>query len=423
MKNGYLKKTVLAIAGCFCLNIPSGFCADLTLQQAIDMALENNYDIKIAQKDEESAQYGLEKAKGANGFSLSASTSFGITDIDKNGTEKTNSNSIALKLPLYTGGKNQLNIDRAKDDITAAEYSLARTMEDTEFSTVEAYYAILEAKKVVAVDQETVDNYREHLTNVQQLYSAGVSPKVDLLRSQVELVNAEQTLIKAQNTYDVAVSTLKNIIKLKGEEPLNLVDDAPYSKVDYELLDCIDTAKANRKDLMKYQVEIAQAQKDIAIAKSDKKPSVNLSISNSWDKQVLFSEDNHSFTAGVSADWNLFDSNVTNSSIKQAEVALEQAKMNYDKQADAIELEVRENYLNMREAEKRFHSTQVAIQQAEEDYFIADAKYKAGEGVMLDIIDAQLALTTARNNYIQAQYDYATNKAKLENSMGRGENA
>ena len=83
-----------------------------------------------------------------------------------------------------------------------------------------------------------------------------------------------------------------------------------------------------------------------------------------------------------------------------------------------MDLAVRQAYYNMREAEKRFNSTQDAVTQAKEDYFIASEKYKAGEGLMLDIIDAQLALSTAELNYISAQYDYARYKAAVENAMG-----
>ena len=406
------------MTGCLVFNATVGYCADLSLDQAIDMALGNNYDIKIAQKDKETADAALDGAKGAQRPTLTASSSLGISDIDHQGYSNTNSNGISLSMPLYTGGKNELKIDKAKDEITAKELNLARTKETTELSTISDYYAILEAQKVVAVDNETVANYQEHLNNVQQLYAAGSIAKSDVLSTEVQLVNAQQTLVKDQNTYDVAVSTLKNVIKLKDEAPLNLVDDAQYQKFDEELLDCIEYAKENRKDLKQYQVLIAQAEKDVGIAKSGKKPTVNLSVSNSWDKQVLPSDDNHSLTAGVSASWNVFDGNVTNSSIKQAEIAVEQANLNFAKQSDAIELDVRTNYLGMREAEKRFNSTQVAISKAEEDYFIAKEKYRAGAGLMLDIIDAQLALTTAKTNYIQAQYDYATYKAKLENVMG-----
>lgn len=418
MKKGWFNKTMAILTGCIVLNTTSGYCADLSLDQAVDMALSNNYDIKIAQKDKETADAALDGAKGAKRPSLTASSSFGISDIDDQGFSRTNSNKISMSMPLYTGGKNELTIDKAKDEITAKELNLARTKETTELSTISAYYAILEAKKVVDVDNETVTNYQEHLNNVQQLYAAGSIAKSDVLSTEVQLANAQQTLVKDQNTYDVAVSTLKNIIKIKGEESLNLVDDAEYQIFDEALLDCIKYAKENRKDLMQYQVLIKQAQEDVEIAKSGKKPTVNLSISNSWDKQVLPSDDNHSLTAGVSASWNVFDGNVTNSNIKQAEIAVEQAELNFAKQSDAIELDVRTNYLGMREAEKRFNSTQVAINKAEEDYFIAKEKYRAGAGLMLDIIDAQLALTTAKTNYIQAQYDYATYKAKLENVMG-----
>ena len=85
-----------------------------------------------------------------------------------------------------------------------------------------------------------------------------------------------------------------------------------------------------------------------------------------------------------------------------------------------MDLALRTAYYNMREAEKRFGSTSDAVQQAEEDYYIAKEKYRAGEGLMLDIIDAQLALSTAKLNHISAQYDYARSKAEVENIMVLG---
>ena len=83
-----------------------------------------------------------------------------------------------------------------------------------------------------------------------------------------------------------------------------------------------------------------------------------------------------------------------------------------------MDLAVRKDYNSMREAEKRFESTKEAVKEADEDYFIATEKYKAGEGIMLDIIDAQTALSTARQNYISAQYDYARYRASVESDMG-----
>ncbi len=418
MRKSCLKRVVLLFAGCFLWNISLGACAALSLDEAVAMALNQNPQIKIAVKGEEKAAANLDAAKGANGFSISASSKFSISDgADQNYTNG-NSNGITASMPLYTGGKNELNINSKKDAITTSELNTARTQEDIVLDTIKAYYDILEAKKTVDVDQQSVDNYQAHLTSVQQLYAAGSKARVEVLRSDVELSNARQTLIKAQNSYDIAVSTLKNIIKMDRDEPLSLTDDFSYRAFDKDMYNCLDYAMANRKDLQAAKLAVTVAERDIDIAAADKKPQVDVSIGTSWDKQVLPSSNDYNYTAGVSASWNLFDSNVTNSNIKAAKVAVEEAKLDLEKEQDDVDLAVRQAYLNMKEAEKRFTSTDRAVQQAQEDNYIANEKYKAGEGLMLDIIDAQLALSTAQLNYISAQYDYARYKATLENVMG-----
>lgn len=409
---------MLLFAGCFLWNISLGACAALSLDEAVAMALNQNPQIKIAAKGEEKAAANLNAAKGANGFSISASSKFSISDGADQIYTNGNSNGITASMPLYTGGKNELNIDSKKDAITTSELNTARTQENIVLDTIKAYYDILEAKKTVDVDQESVDNYQAHLTNVQQLYAAGSKARVEVLRSDVELSNARQTLIKAQNSYDIAVSTLKNIIKMDRDEPLSLTDDFSYRVFDKDLYSCLDYAMVNRKDLQAAKLAVSVAERDIDIAAADKKPQVDVSVSTSWDKQVLPSSSDYNYTAGVSASWNLFDSNVTNSNIKAAKVAVEEATLELEKEQDDVDLAVRQAYLNMKEAEKRFTSTANAIKQAQEDNYIANEKYKAGEGLMLDIIDAQLALSTAQLNYISAQYDYARYKATLENVMG-----
>lgn len=409
---------MLLFAGCFLWNISLGACAALSLDEAVAMALNQNPQIKIAAKGEEKAAANLNAAKGANGFSISASSKFSISDGADQIYTNGNSNGITASMPLYTGGKNELNIDSKKDAITTSELNTERTQENIVLDTIKAYYDILEAKKTVDVDQESVDNYQAHLTNVQQLYAAGSKARVEVLRSDVELSNARQTLIKAQNSYDIAVSTLKNIIKMDRDEPLSLTDDFSYRVFDKDLYSCLDYAMVNRKDLQAAKLAVSVAERDIDIAAADKKPQVDVSVSTSWDKQVLPSSSDYNYTAGVSASWNLFDSNVTNSNIKAAKVAVEEATLELEKEQDDVDLAVRQAYLNMKEAEKRFTSTANAIKQAQEDNYIANEKYKAGEGLMLDIIDAQLALSTAQLNYISAQYDYARYKATLENVMG-----
>jgi outer membrane protein TolC len=88
------------------------------------------------------------------------------------------------------------------------------------------------------------------------------------------------------------------------------------------------------------------------------------------------------------------------------------------KDKEDIDLNVRQQYYNMREAQRRLIATQSAVKEAEEDYYITNEKYRAGQGIMLDILDAQVALSTAQLNYISAEYDYARYKAAVENAVG-----
>jgi len=94
------------------------------------------------------------------------------------------------------------------------------------------------------------------------------------------------------------------------------------------------------------------------------------------------------------------------------------ALLNVKKTEETIDLDLRKAYLNMREAEKRFTSAGDAVQQAQNDYYIANERYRAGEGILLDILDAQAALSTAQQNAISARYDYARYRAQVESIMG-----
>jgi outer membrane protein TolC len=217
----------------------------------------------------------------------------------------------------------------------------------------------------------------------------------------------------------VDLATLRNYLNIDRSEPLNLTSDFSYLAFDKDMSSCLDYAYNNRKDLLIDKNKLEQQEQAIKAARAGYLPSLNLSLGLNANQQFKPAHDNgHSTSATVGMSWDIFDSGVTRAQVKDAENNRDIAKLNYLKDKEAIDLDVRQAYYNMREAEKRLNSTQDAVHQAEEDAFIAREKYRAGEGLMLDIIDAQEALSKARLNYISAQYDYARYKAAVENAMG-----
>ena len=418
MANSKLKTLAIILSLCMGINVPVAGAASLSINDAVQMALERNNSIKIADQDTKVATANLKAAKGANGVSVSLSSNLSGSDGAMSSFEKSNSNGISASIPIYTGKKNELNINNSEANLLKSQLNLERTKETVRYDTIKAYYDILEAQQNVNINQESVNNYQSHLTDVQNLYSGGAVPRSDLLRSEVALSNAQQSLILAQNTYDINVSTFRNIIKLDRAESVTLTDGFSYTPVKMSLNECLDYALSSRRDAMSAKLDLDIAKNDIDIAKAGYLPTVDFSLSTNWDKQPLPSSNDYDYRATVSANWNLFDSNITRANIEAAQAEYDRAGYTLSETLDNIDLEVRQAYLNMREAEKRFNSTALAVKQAEEDYFIATEKYRVGEGIILDVIDAELALSQARLNYSSAQYDYARYKASLEYAIG-----
>lgn len=421
MKGFSIGKTAVVLAALFCCQMDYGFCARLSLQEAIDMALSQNTELRVTQKGEESAEAAYRKAKGANGPSVKVGSSIETGKTEGSSHAESASGRISASMPIYTGGKNQASVESRKIGMKSADLKTERQRENLKLSVIKAYYDAVQAQKTIAVRREAVDNYDAHYTNVNQLYEAGSKARVEVLRATVELSNARYALISAINNYEVKLATLRNYINIDRTEPLELTEVFSYEKFSDPLEACLSYAYDHRKDLLMDLYSLEQKELAIKIAKAGYLPSVDLSVgtglsggsSASWKMRSNLS-------AGISANWTIFDSGVTKASVDEAEIDRDVAQLTYDNDREKVDLGLRESYYGMRSAEKQLESTADSVGKAEEDYFIANEKYKAGEGIMLDVLDAQKSLSEAQLNHIMAQYDYVRYKASVENAMGIG---
>ena len=396
-----------------------GETAALSIQEAVDLALAQNTSLRITEKGEETARAALKSARGANSFDLGLSGS--LTDGRTNNEARQDNGSLTLRagLPLYNGGRNQANIESAEIGVDAARLKTERERENLRLSVIQTYYNVLEAQKKIEIAQETVEKYQAHLTNVEQLFVAGSKARLDVLRSSVELTNAKQLLLKAENDYEVKMFTLKNLLRLDAKEELILTQDFQFVPFHPGMDACVDYAYLHRKDLLIDVYNLKQRELDIKAARAGYLPSLSLSASTGASERFNPGSDhNHNYQVGLSASWNLFDSGVTEAAVDKAKTARDQAELTLLKDKEDISFAVRQLYYSMREAERRFAVTRAAVSEAEEDYYIASEKYRAGQGILLDIIDSQEALATAELNFNSAQYDYARFKAAVENAMG-----
>lgn len=429
-------KNVLALtAALSVLCSQSVFAAtlELDLEETIQRALLTNPSVKIAEYNRKAAKADYSAAKGARGISISLSHSSGrggYADPQYNqqlriwtkGIDNSHSNSITASLPIFTGGELQGQIGQAKANyrsMLSAEEQAYNEMKET---ATTGYFNMLNATNMKALRQESVDRLQAHLDNVIAQYNVGIVARADVLRSEVELANAQQNYITASNEYDVAEATLNNIIGTPLGTTLLLKDRLQYEPYENDMAYCLAYSEQHRPELKQAEYAIDSAEAALVVARSGHMPKVYANASNNWggNGSDWPGDDDENWSVGVTASMNVFDSGVTWSKIHAAQENLAKAKESQRQIKDNVELEVRTDYLNLREAEKRITTTQVAVASAEEDYHIAVVRYQAGVGTNIDVMDAQEALTQAKTNYYQALYNYNTSKAALNTSMGVG---
>ena len=428
-KNFHKKLVALVLGGLMTFSASSAFAADtvqLDLNDSVRMALENNRTIKQAFASVDNARWSLSQARRRMGPTLTWSTVAnriggktydGATDP---AYRYNYGNTGTISVPLFNESL-KASRDSAKYALNAADLTLENTKQSIVQQATQYYYNILQCRNLIAVYQDNVETLQAHLDQVNAQYRVGTVAKSDVLSSEVQLANAQQSLVTAQNNYDVAVATLNNLIGLPTDTVLEIKDELKYNKYNLDLDDCTNYALLNRADGLAAYYSVKQAEASVRSARAGYLPTVTANGSDAIGGERPFKDDHTSSDAwavGISANWNIFDNGVTSAGVHAAEANLLKAQEVSSQTDEKIRLDVRTALLNLRAAEKNIHTTNVAVSQAEEDYKIAQVSYNAGVGTNLNVMDAEEKLTSARTNYYTALYNYNVSKASLDKSMG-----
>ena len=399
------------------------FARGMSLQESITEALNNNRSIKQEEASVEKSKAVLGEAQGERGVALTWTGSvskLGGHYYNEQNIDHSYGNEIAASLPIYTGGQLENNVKSAKLGVEISSLTLENEKQSIELQTIQDYYSILNYQNIKKVDASAVEQYNEHLRVANAKYSAGVVPKSDVLEAEVNLANAQQSLVSGDNNLQVAIT---NFNKLIGQDLMTDVEpsddyltDTDFSKT---IQECMDEAVQNRPDGIAAKKTVEQAQAAIAEAKAGYLPQVSAVASKTIaGDNMLNNDQSDKSLVGLQASWDIFDSNVTHSKVAQAQASLAAAQQQQADTDDQIRLDVRQAYLSMEAARKNINTTKTAVAQAAENNRIAEVRYQAGVGTNSDRLDAISYYITAQMNYNQALYDYTTSKAALYKAMG-----
>ena len=405
---------------------PEAVAMDIDLKGAVTTAIQNNRDITIAELKRRDAEADVSAVTAKKNPSVSYSwqrnqypTQVVTTAAGTQSSNHGYSQGINVSWPIWTFGKVEGAIDAARYQKNIADLNVYKTEADTKLAAVQAYYQYLEAVKLAEVQAQSVTDYASHLNNVQQQFDAGIVAKLDVLSSNVSLANAKQKSIAADNTRDVAEANLNNIMRVPMNTTLKPLDkNFPEPEFDLTMEQAILMAQKYRWELVEADYGVRAAEASLRSAKAGYLPTVSVGGGYSWKEASVTAVDKDDWAVQGGLSWSLWDGGATQASVKKADAAVKTAQETLLQAREKIELEVRQDYLNVLSYKEQIRAAEASVAQAEEAYKIATVRYSSGVGINLDVLDAELALNTARTNYITALYNYNIGLATLEHAMG-----
>ena len=389
--------------------------------KTVDLALKNNRTAKQSMWAYEAAKSTVSATAASKnpsvGYSYSATRARGATDASS--VTERGTNGFSLSVPVYTPSVDAA-IDGARYDREGAGASYEEALQTAKLTAISDYYTLIMYRNLVDVAQQSVRDYDGHVTNVQAQYNVGLVASSDVLASRTNLADAQTTLITRQNSADVAETDLNIVIGYPVSTSIETADkEMRYLPYNVTLEQAKAYALLHRATLVKSAMDVKSAEESVKQAKASYLPTVSLTAGKNYASDDNYrGTSNNGWSVGANASLDIWDGGSTRNTIKVREAQLESAKEANLAAVDGVLYDVQSAYLNLRAAEQTISSTKVAVEEAQESFRIASLRYRAGVGSNLDVLDAETSLTTARNNYVQALYNYNIYVATLERAVG-----
>ena len=295
---------------------------------------------------------------------------------------------------------------------------------ETVANTRKAFYSVLLAAEVRGMLQSNLKNAEENLKNVTILAAQGLVSEYDKLRAEVGFGNLKPEVIRAENNYDLALNGLKIAMGVPVTETIELDGSLEFVPIEEGILSQAQQSMLDKNPALaalRYQQEVNDA--ITSIERSNYLP--NLAAFGNYqlqtqknDLRISTNDFVKSALVGLSLSINVFNGFRTAARVEQAELDTRKTEEQIANTEMALSTAVQSTVMSLGRARERIDAQQRTIEQAEKGYRIASTRFTSGSGTQLEVHDAQLALTTAKTNRMQAIYDYLVSSAELDQLLG-----
>lgn len=409
---------------------------ELAIDECVEIALKNHPTLKAAEASVDASRSHVWEGRSAyfpqvnitTGYSENYSTS---TTLKKDTETKAYATTLSVTQKIYDFERTGSAVDSAKANRNATEKEFDKVKTDIIVKVKESYYSLLQAQRMVGVNEVIVNQAKAHLKRAKAFFEVGTRPKFDVTQAEVELNNANLNLQKARHSFSIAKITLSNSMGLPADKDIKIKDVLFTERLYPVIDDAVKEAVDARPDIKQINAKIDGARAGVRGAIAGFLPTISANGSYTWQDGDFIIKDSpivgtdtktpqeNYWGWGITATLPLFEGFLTTAKVSTARANLRNLEYQKDNLFQNIRIEVQQAYLNLEDAKTRVSVMESGVQKAKENFAIAEGRYNAGVSSLIEVTDAQAALIRAETDYTQAFYDYHTAAARLDKALGR----
>ncbi|BEH10534.1 MULTISPECIES: TolC family protein [Geobacter] len=398
----------------------------LSLKECLSLAAAGNYSLAVTASDRLIAQEAITQARSGflprvdfqGGYTLQAKPQ--AVNFGERGSIETQDGTygffnLSVTQTIYDFGRTSSRRQRASllHEATAQQYAAAE--KDVFLQVVEAYFGILEARRLLGTAEEEVAQRTDHLRIATNLFEQGVVTRNDLLQAQVRLAESSQKRLVAANRLENRWMYLNHLAGRPLDQRDELEEGTESAMPDTAGAE--ERAFANRPELTALARSADAADAEVSEARSGYYPELYAKAGVDYVENSKVREQ-AIYAATVGLKINLFEGFATESRHRQSVERLSRSRDALRLAREQVRLELATALNDARVAEQRIKSVETAIRQGEENLRINRDRYQAQVGTATDVLDAQTLLTQIKTDYHRAVFDFQVAKARVSKAMG-----
>jgi len=409
------------------------FSQPITLEQCIEIAQERASEIRTGQLDLILEDMNVSEARSSYLPQIDATGGYQFSDAVDFGWEKGNySASVAASYTIWNHGQREgaLAQARSRRDIGYSQFN--QTGQNLIFSVIRSYYSVLEAEKLISVNEQVLEQSRQNVEKIKTFLELGVAIPADMATARVQQASDELAVINDRNNLELAKADLAVSMGLSPNTPISVVDAPDYEKYmrtgiiemeEISIEDSISQALAHRPEMAQSRSNLSILETASMLARLNAWPRItadcgyNLMLDDYLrEKNALKNHKSWDVSARVS--YPIFDGGRTRRTVQKADIALEKMNENISELRRSIALDVHQTYLSLERARKSLDITSVQVEDAKMSLDVAQGRYEQQMIILLELLDSQSRYTRALINQVNAFYDYKIAKSTLDKAMG-----